>query len=143
MLSAFLNCNAGALRLAVAMGALALASADARAADAPEALIKMRAAFAAAVAKNDLAAAKALTLFPLRNEVFNAPPKIDEKGFAKLFKIYRSMADCVQSQALEPDVDPKGTTLRGRWDINCNGNVLHFGQKDGRWLHVEYENINE
>ena len=103
----------------------------------------MRAAFVAAVAKNDFGAAKTLTLIPLKNEVSDAPLQLDEKGFAKLFKIYRSMADCLKSQPIEPDVNSKGATLPGRWIINCNGNVLHFAQRDGRWLHVEYENINE
>ena len=29
------------------------------------------------------------------------------------------------------------------WKIDCDGNDLWFGLRNGRWLHTGYENVNE
>ena len=117
-----------------------LGSPQAYAQAAPEALVKARAAFAAAVAAKDVKAAADLTYFPLKNTVYSAPPTISQPGFAKQFTIYVEMKDCLKSEPLEAVAASKG---QKSWAINCNGNVFHFALISGRWLHSEYENINE
>jgi hypothetical protein len=101
----------------------------------PPELVKARTAFAAAVSKGDEAAAAALTSFPLKNTAYKAPPKLMRKAFAALFADYRAMAACIKTSPLAPD--------HGAWLIDCDGNILRFGLRGGRWLHTAYENINE
>jgi hypothetical protein len=104
----------------------------------PEALVKTRAAFAAAVEAKDAKTAAELTIFPLKNTVVSAPPTISRAGFAKQFKMYVEMKDCLKTAALEAPV--KGAKS---WAINCNGDIFHFALINGRCLHSEYENITE
>ncbi len=112
----------------------------AHAASPPEDLVKARAAFAAAVAANDVKAGAELTNFPLKNTVTSAPPTISQAGFAKQFKMCGLMKDCLKGEPLESAAAGKG---QKSWAINCDGNVFHFALINGRWLHGEYENINE
>jgi hypothetical protein len=106
----------------------------------PEALVTARMAFAAAVAAKDVKAAAELTNFPLKNTVTAAPPTISKAGFAKQFKMYGEMKDCLKTEPFESAAHGKSAKS---WTINCNGNVFHFALINGRWLHSEYENINE
>ena len=128
------------MRAALLSALLFLLPCVAQAASPPEELVKTRTAFAAAVAANDLKAAVELTNFPLKNTVTSAPPTISKAGFAKQFKMYGLMKDCLKSEPLESVAVGKG---QKSWAINCNGNVFHFALVNGRWLHSEYENINE
>jgi hypothetical protein len=128
------------MRAAVASSLLFLLPSMAQAASPPEELVKARTAFAAAVVANDLKAAAGLTNFPLKNTVTAAPPTISKAGFAKQFKMYEAMKDCLKREPLESVAAGKG---QKSWAINCNGNVFHFALVNGRWLHSEYENINE
>lgn len=104
-------------------------------AEAPSGLISTRTAFAAAVSANDEAAAAELTSFPLKNTAYKAPPKLTRKAFSTLFADYRNMAACIKKTPLVFE--------RGAWLIDCDGNILRFGLRSGRWLHTEYENVNE
>lgn len=104
-------------------------------AEAPKELTSTRAAFAAAVSANNEAGAAALTSFPLKNTVFNEPPKLTRNAFSTLFANYRHMATCIKTTPLVFE--------RGEWLIDCDGNILRFGLRGGRWLHTEYENVNE
>jgi hypothetical protein len=119
-----------------------LASATLAADRPPPELLTARTAFAAAVAKNDMAAAAALSRFPLKNVVYRGPKTIAEAQFGSVFKIYRQLGDCVKSGVLQP-TPAKGGAAAAEWTIDCNGNEISFGLKDGRWLHTGYENINE
>ena len=104
-------------------------------AEAPIDLVNARAAFAAAVSANIEAGAAALTNFPLKNTVYKEPPKLARKAFSTLFANYRHMTACIKKTPLVFE--------RGAWLIDCDGNLLRFGLRDGRWLHTEYENVNE
>ena len=104
-------------------------------AEAPNDLISTRMAFATAVSANNEASAAALTSFPLKNTVFNEPPKLTRKAFSTLFADYRHMAACIKTTPLVSE--------HGAWLIDCDGNILRFGLRGGRWLHTEYENVNE
>ena len=123
---------AGAACLALAQGA--------QAQSAPGDLVKTRLAFAAAVAANDEKAAAALSAFPLINRVEHEGPTTTRAEFRSLFKIYRGFGACLKSDRLEAE-DDKGKKT-GNWLLNCDGNFVLFGQKNGRWLHIGYENVN-
>jgi hypothetical protein len=107
----------------------------------PADLVKARTDFAAAVAAKDLKAAEALTRFPLKNVATSAPRTISQAGFAQQFETYEQMADCLKTAPLE--YVPGGGGRPKSWIVNCNGNIIHFSLKKGRWLHNEYENVNE
>ncbi|GJE62651.1 hypothetical protein [Methylobacterium trifolii] len=104
-------------------------------AETPTDLISTRTAFAAAVSANNEAGAAALTSFPLKNTVYKEAPKLTRKAFSALFADYRHMAACIRTTPLMFE--------RGAWLIDCDGNILRFGVRGGRWLHTEYENVNE
>jgi hypothetical protein len=129
------------LRILVAgVACLALVQ-DALAQSAPADLVKTRAAFAAAVAANDEKAAADLSAFPLINRVYQGKPAIPRAEFRELFKTYRELRQCLKSDRLEPE--KAGEKKTGNWLVECNGNLVIFGQKSGRWLHIGYENVNE
>ena len=125
-------------------GALALAgmATAARAAIAPPPeLADMRASFAAAVAANDIKAAEALTVFPIGNSAYAAPPKISLAAFPAQFKVYRQIKDCIAREPLTPAAaDHPGLK---DWELFCDGNVLNFSLRNGKWRHTAYENVNE
>lgn len=104
-------------------------------AEAPIDLINTRAAFAVAVSANSEADAAALTSFPLKNTVYKEVPKLTRKAFSTRFAEYRHIAVCIKTNPLLFE--------RGAWLIDCDGNILRFGLRGGRWLHTEYENVNE
>jgi hypothetical protein len=131
-----------ALKLRVVLFIVPIVATSALGAEtAPADLVKARAAFAAAIAAKDVKAAEALTSFPLKNVVTSAPRTISQAGFARQFEIYEQMADCLQSAPLE--YVPGGGGRPKSWIVNCNGNIIYFALKQGRWLHNEYENVNE
>jgi hypothetical protein len=103
----------------------------------------MRIAFAEAVAAKNLPGVEALTSFPLRNVVEHSPPSFAKPSFPNAFEQngYADMADCLKSTPLEPAAPTKH--LGNAWLINCNGNIFYFSLRNGRWTHVEFENINE
>ena len=128
--------------ICAALGVLLLATTSSPAAEAPPAaLVDVRNAFARAVAAKDVKAAEALTSFPLKNVVTSAPRTIAQAGFARQFEIYEQLADCLKDTPLE--YVPGGGGRSKSWIVNCNGNILYFALKQGRWLHSEYENVNE
>ncbi len=102
---------------------------------APADLVSARTAFAAAVSANNETAAATLTSFPLKNTVYKEPPTLMRKAFSTRFAEYRHMAACIKTTPLLFE--------RGAWLLDCDGNILRFGSRDGRWLHTEYENVNE
>ena len=130
------------LRTVSTMLGLVLASSALAADRPPPELMAARTAFAAAVAKNDMPAAVALSSFPLKNVVYRGPRTIAEAQFGPLFKIYRQLGDCVKSGPLQA-TPAKAGAAPAAWAIDCDGNEISFGLKDGRWLHTGYENINE
>jgi hypothetical protein len=131
-----------ALKLHVVLFVVPIVATSAVGAQTPPAdLVKARAAFAAAIAAKDVKAAESLTSFPLKNVVTSAPRTISQAGFARQFEIYEQMADCLQSGPLE--YVPGGGGRPKSWIVNCNGNIVYFALKQGRWLHDEYENVNE
>lgn len=127
-------------RPAILAGFLLAAPSLAYADSPPDDLVKVRSAFAAAVAANDVKGAARLTRFPLKNTVTAAPRTVTRAGFARQFKMYGEMKDCLKSEPFEL---ASGDQKQASWVINCNGNIFHFALIDGRWLHNEYENINE
>ena len=104
-------------------------------AQAPIDLVSTRTAFAAAVSANNEGDAAALTSFPLKNTVYKESPKLTRKAFSTKFAEYRHMAACIKTAPLAFE--------RGAWLIDCDGNLLRFGLRGGRWLHTEFENVNE
>ena len=125
---------AGAACLALIQGA--------RAQSAPAELVKARAAFAAAVAANNEKAAAELSAFPLINRVEQEKPVIPRSEFRDLFETYREFGKCLGSDRLEPETTAKDKKT-GNWLVNCGGNFVLFGHKNGHWLHIGYENVNE
>lgn len=125
---------AGAIGLALIEGA--------RAQSAPADLVKTRTAFAAAVAANNEKAAADLSAFPLINRVYREKPALARPEFRDLFKTYRKFGKCLGSDGLEPEKTDQDKKT-GNWLVNCDGNFVLFGQKNGRWLHIGYENVNE
>jgi hypothetical protein len=131
-----------ALKLSLVLSIVLIAVTSAPGAETPPAdLVKARAAFATAIAAKDVKAAEALTSFPLKNVVTSAPRTISQAGFARQLEIYEQMADCLRSAPLE--YVPGGGGRPKSWIVNCNGNIVYFALKQGRWLHSEYENVNE
>ncbi len=125
---------AGAACLALIQGA--------RAQSAPAELVKARAAFATAVAANNEKAAAELSAFPLINRVDQEKPAIPRSEFRGLFKTYREVGKCLGSDRLEPEKTPQDKKT-GNWLVACGGTLVLFGQKNGHWLHIGYENVNE
>jgi hypothetical protein len=129
------------VRAGLAMMVVALAAPAFAADKPPPDLVAARAAFAAAVAKNDMAATAALTSFPLKNVVYRGPKTVPEAKFGAQFKMYRQLGECLKSGPLQPTPVKGGAPVV--WTIDCDGNEISFALKDGRWLHSGYENINE
>jgi hypothetical protein len=109
---------------------------------APVELVKARAALAAAVAANDEKSAAELSAFPLINRVDQEKPAIPRSEFRGLFRIYREVVTCLRSGPLEPEKNLHDRKT-GNWLVDCGGNFILFGQKNGRWLNIGYENVNE
>jgi len=130
------------VRVLIAAAASLASIHEARAQSAPADLVKARAAFAAAVAANDEQGAAALSAFPLINRVYQEKPAIARSEFRGLFKTYREVGTCLKSDRLEPEKTPQDKKT-GNWLVNCGGNFVLFGQKNGRWMHIGYENVNE
>lgn len=107
----------------------------------PKDLVQTRTAFAAAVAAKNVAALEALTRFPLDNDVYGEAKSISRAAFAKHVVVYEQMADCIKTAPLERDVHAKAGIKS--WLLNCNGNFLYFAFNKGRWVHNEYQNVNE
>ena len=127
---------------AIAMMIAGSALAGPSAAEKPPAELEAaRAAFVAAVVKMDVAAATGLSALPLKNAVYRGPKSIPESKFGAQVKIYAAMKSCLKTAPLEPA--PAKNPATREWMLDCDGNVLSFGLKNGRWLHTGYENINE
>ena len=126
---------------AVLSGSLMTYSNSSAAEAPPQDLVQMRSGFAAAVAAKNIAALEALIRFPLENDVYGEPKSISRAAFAKHAISYWQMADCIKTAPLEHDVHEKPGTKS--WLLNCNGNVFYFALDKGRWVHSEYQNINE
>ncbi|HLW93684.1 MAG TPA: hypothetical protein VKS78_20600 [Roseiarcus sp.] len=126
----------------LSLSLLVLAPSAAVAADAPpQALVEARSAFAAAVAAKDLKATEALTSFPLKNVVTQRAKNDSEAGFKRQFEMYEQMADCLKRAPLE--YVHGGGGRPNSWIVSCNGAILYFALIRDRWLHDEYENVNE
>jgi hypothetical protein len=131
------------MRSVAISGAIVLLASCVSAAEKPPAELQaLRATFATAIEKNDSAAAAKLTRFPLRNEVYRGPKSIPEAKFGSVMKEYVHMKDCIKTSPLGL-APAKRAGAAHEWVIDCDGNLLYFGQKDGQWRHTGYENINE
>lgn len=127
----------------VLAGVVCLATISAVCAQTPPAgLVKARTDFAAAVIANNEKAAAELSAFPLINRVYREKPTLPRAQFSGLFKTYRHLLKCMKSEKLEAETSPQGKKT-GNWLLNCDGNMVLFGQKNGRWMHIGYENVNE
>jgi len=133
--------NNGFAAMSLLATALAFA-APARAADkAPQALIVMRADFAAAAKAKDGARLAALTAFPLANDVYGEPELIAKAAFPKRVKEYSELAECLATAPLSSDAETAKTAKL--WLVDCNGIDFYFGLRDGQWRHVKFVNANE
>ena len=126
---------------------LLIAATPSMAADKPPAeLVAAREAFAAAVVKGDAAAAAKLSSFPLKNDVYREPKSIPEAKFASSMKVYAELKACLKSTPLRPAATKGKSKAAGAtpdWELDCDGNILRFGLRNGQWLHTGYENVNE
>jgi hypothetical protein len=129
-------------RLVFAAAVCMVAATMARAQTPPPGLVKVRTDFAAAVLANNEKAAAELSAFPLINRVYQEKSKLQRSEFSGLFKTYRNLQKCMKSEKLEAEKSAKGKKT-GDWTLNCDGNIVLFGQRGGRWMHIGYENINE
>jgi len=123
-----------------------MACCAASAAEAPPAdLVKLRSAFAAAVAAKDIKALAGLSRFPLTNQVYQAPVKISRAGFAQSIVAngYWGESDCLRKAPLERDVTKNKT--KASWFVACDqgNNIFHFVREGGRWAYGGFENVGE
>ena len=123
-----------------------MACCAASAAEAPPAdLVKLRSAFAAAVAAKDIKALAGLSRFPLTNQVYQAPVKISRAGFAQSIVAngYWGESDCLRKAPLERDVTKNKT--KASWFVACDqgNNIFHFVHDGGRWAYGGFENVGE
>ena len=130
------------MRLSLALLAACAATPAFAAERAPADLDKLRAEFAAAVGRKDQAAVEKLTAFPLRNTVYRAPKTVPASKFKPQMRMYVALQSCLTSTPLRPAAKG-GAAPAGEWEVDCDGNVLAFGLRDGRWKHTGYENVNE
>lgn len=130
------------LRVLIAGAACLALTHGAQAQSAPAELVKTRMAFAAAVAANNEKVAAELSAFPLINRVYQDKAAIPRSEFRALLRTYRVLGKCLKSDPLTREKTPKGKET-GNWLLDCDGNFVLFGQKNGRWLHIGYENVNE
>ena len=79
--------------------------------------------------------------FPLINRVDQEKPAIPRSEFRGLFKTYREVGKCLVSDRLHSEKTPQGKKT-GNWLVDCGGNLVLFGQKNGHWLHMGYENVD-
>ena len=129
---------AGALSLAAPIAFATPAPADGKP---PEALVAMRAAFAAAAKAKDAARLEALTAFPLANEVYQEPQSIARAAFPERVKEYAELSKCLATAPLSADPDTAKTTKL--WLVDCDGISFYFGLREGQWRHVKFANANE
>ena len=125
------------------VAALVVPTVSQAAANPPAALVKTRAAFAAAVKARDVGAVEALTSFPLKAAVHGQPPSVSRSAFPKFLKDngYVELTECLSSGPLAPS--KTGKRVADVWRIECDGNIFYFALENGAWRHSEYENINE
>jgi hypothetical protein len=125
--------------------ALSLGAAQA----APAGVDTMRQAFASALAAKHIEAAMAMTRFPLIQEVYQAPPKVTAAQFGKELSSMglddAGVQKCIAHDplSLTPAKDVSNKGFIGAWNTNCNGSIYYFAQKNGAWMFIGYENINE
>ena len=108
---------------------------------APKELSTVTSQFAAAVAAKNEAAAAELTRFPLANAVYQSPKSISRAAFKAQFRMYTNLTSCLKSMSPKRERTKAGQDPV--WSIDCDGNILYFSLKDGRWLHNKFENVNE
>jgi len=130
------------MRMPLALAAAFLATSVFAAEQPPAELRKLRADFAAAVAKKNQAAVERLTAFPLRNTVYRAPKSIPASRFKTQMQVYVELASCLKSSPLKPATGGSAAP-KGEWEIDCDGNVVAFGLRNGQWRHTGFENVNE
>ncbi len=130
------------MRIFIAGAACVSLTQGVQAQSAPAELVKTRAAFAAAVAGNNEKAAAELSAFPLVNRVYQDKPVIPRSEFGRFLRTYRALGKCLKSDPLTREKNQKGKAT-GNWLLDCDGNYVLFGQKNGRWMHIGYENVNE
>lgn len=107
----------------------------------PDALVKMRAAFAAAAKAKDGASLAEMTVFPLVNEVYAEPKSISKAAFRGHVAEYSGLAQCLASAPLSADEETAHSSKL--WLIFCDGIAFYFGLRDGQWRHVKFANVNE
>lgn len=134
--------------------ALFLAATAARAAEpkAPEGLSAARKALAEAVAKKDVKAFAAMSRFPLVIDVYQMAPKIAAKRFGKadIDLMFgggdEGLLKCLRGDSFtknDPKADETARRFGVSWYADCDGNNYFFAEKDGRWVFIGYQNVNE
>ena len=122
--------------VAIVLSTMATASLAAPKGAPPAELRAMLGEFSAAVQSNNRKAAEALTAFPLANEAYQSPKSIPLAKFGPQFEMYRAFVPgCAAKTRMQ--------LSKKQWQLDCDGNILWFGQKDGKWRHIRYENVNE
>lgn len=116
----------------------------------PPALEAMRQALGHAAAAHDRAALASLMAFPLALDNYGSPNAVGRAEFARKSRYFTiifgggdaGLADCIATAAISMQSDRKAFGGRA-WVVDCNGNEYYFGQRDGAWKLVAYQNINE
>ena len=117
---------------------------------APADLQTARVALAAAVAAHDLKAITKLADFPLPIDAYRTAPKLTEAKFladkTEFTNVFGdgdpSVVECLRKADASLQNDPKEFGA-GSWVVDCNGLEYYFGQRQGHWRLVGYQNINE
>jgi hypothetical protein len=137
---------AGAMAALLATGTTVASGAP----KAPAGLEAARTEFAAAVAARDVKRVVALSDFPLSVEMYGGAPQITARQFLADKRTFRDLfgspdagiVHCIGTAALERQ-DDANAFGHGFWFADCNGNEYFFTARQGHWLFVGYENINE
>ena len=112
----------------------------------PEELLKMRGAFAAAVAAGVAEAAATLSRFPLDNQVGPGDRTLSRAAFLKRFNDeftkHKDIVYCWLNGNLEMEYKNGVSNFR-KWHLDCNGNVYGFALIGEHWLYTGYKKVNE
>ncbi len=107
----------------------------------PVELLKMRAAFAAAVVAGDAEAAARLSRFPLANPAARGGSTLSRAAFLRRFKDdFTKQSDivyCWQNHGLDMEYHD-GVSNFHIWHMDCGTNIYSFALVDDHWLYTGY-----
>ena len=106
----------------------------------PAGLLEVRKAWAAAVQRNDGAAAAALAVLPLQYAGYQAPKTIGRAAYLREIENWSTLKACLASEKLER---VKTRSRLGTHTFNCDGHGFFFAERNGQWRQTGYENSNE